>query len=446
MSDRVVVLGAGMAGLGAVHRLQAEGLVPEVYDKKTYSGGHAASFVRRGSGRYFVFDDGPHISFTQDTRIQDLLADGVDGAYETPHTRVDNLWRGHRLKHPAICNLHGLPTDLVVAVIDDFAAAASRDDGPEPRNYAEWLERAYGRTFAETFPAVYGRKYHTAPAEAMTTDWLGPRLYRPALAEVLRGALDPTTADVHYVSHFRYPTRGGFEAFLRKLVAAARPRLGREMVTVDPKTRRLTFADGAEVPYHQLVSSLPLPELVPRIVGAPQDVRKAASKLACTTCILVDLAIDRDDVSDHHWTYFYDEDLVFTRVSYPHLLSPHNAPEGTSTVQAEVYYSEKYRPLGSVDGLATADDHIEPVIRDLRRAGVLREDDRILLRHASHIPWANIIFDHDRPAALERIFSYLDDVGIATAGRYGRWGYHWTDESFRSGEDAAQSVLDRLGR
>ena len=49
----------------------------------------------------------------------------------------------------------------------------------------------------------------------------------------------------------------------------------------------------------------------------------------------------------------------------------------------------------------------------------------------------------DRRAALETVFAYLEELGIATCGRYGRWGYHWTDESFVSGEEAAQEVLDR---
>ena len=40
---------------------------------------------------------------------------------------------------------------------------------------------------------------------------------------------------------------------------------------------------------------------------------------------------------------------------------------------------------------------------------------------------------------------YLDDVGIAYCGRYGDWAYIWTDESFMSGERAAESVLSAAG-
>lgn len=449
----IVVLGAGMAGLGAAHRLRAEGVESILYDKKPYAGGHAASFLRPTEKGDCWFDDGPHISFTRDERLQALFAEAVDGEFETLHTYIDNLWRGHRLKHPAICNLYSLPADTIIDVIRDFtaakeAAALSEEKGtdePTFTDYAEWLKAVYGKTYAEQFPMLYGRKYHTAPAEAMTTDWLGPRLYRPDLEEVLRGALEPETPDVHYVSHFRYPTHGGFQAFLGRFVDASRIELNREVCSIDPDARILRFTDGREIPYDHLVSSLPLPELIPRIEGAPDDVKAAARRLACTTCILVDLAVDRADVSKAHWTYCYDEDLVFTRVSFPHLLSPNNAPEGVSTIQAELYFSDKYRPLGSTPEGTDPADHIEPTLRDLERCGILHDDDRILLRHASRIPWANIIFDHDRLPALETIFGYLEEKNIATAGRYGRWGYHWTDESFTSGEQAAEWVLDRLG-
>ena len=69
-----------MAGFGAAHRLHQEGIAPVMYDKNAYYGGHTMSF-RYESG--FLFDVGPHISFTKDTRIQELFADSVGGRYET---------------------------------------------------------------------------------------------------------------------------------------------------------------------------------------------------------------------------------------------------------------------------------------------------------------------------------------------------------------------------
>jgi hypothetical protein len=87
------------------------------------------------------------------------------------------------------------------------------------------------------------------------------------------------------------------------------------------------------------------------------------------------------------------------------------------------------------------DDWIEPVIRDLRRCGLLHENDRILSKKTMLLRYANIIFDLDRAAALAIVHGYLDELGIAYCGRYGDWGYMWTDESFKSGEAAAEKAL-----
>ena len=109
------------------------------------------------------------------------------------------------------------------------------------------------------------------------------------------------------------------------------------------------------------------------------------------------------------------------------------------SIQAEVYFSRKYRPLD-----VAPEACIEPVVEGLRRCGVIREGDRIVHRSALLVPWANIIFDLDRSAALEIVHGYLRDVDIHYCGRYGEWGYLWTDEAFVSGGSAAQRTVNAL--
>ena len=187
-----------------------------------------------------------------------------------------------------------------------------------------------------------------------------------------------------------------------------------------------------------MVSSIPLPDLLPMIKGAPQDVVDASQRLACSTCVLVNVGVEREDLSESHMTYFYDEDIHFTRLSFPHMLCENNVPKGCGSIQAEVYFSSKYKPLEQ-----PPEALIEPVIRDLIRAGILREDDNILSREARVVQFANVIFDKDRPDAIETVHGYLDDIGVGYCGRYGDWGYMWTDESFISGERAAEQILSK---
>jgi hypothetical protein len=81
------------------------------------------------------------------------------------------------------------------------------------------------------------------------------------------------------------------------------------------------------------------------------------------------------------------------------------------------------------------------VINDLHKCGLLKDDDKIVFREARLLRYANIIFDLERADAVNTVHGYLNDVGIGYCGRYGDWGYMWTDESFKSGEKAAERVL-----
>jgi protoporphyrinogen oxidase len=431
----IVVLGSGMAGFGAAHRLHAEGIVPVMYDKNSYYGGHTASF-RYETG--FLFDVGPHISFTKDTRIQEVFAESVDGRFETIQINLNNYWRGHWPLHPVQLHLHSMPEDVIVKVITDFVEARQLPE-ESPKNYADWLLASFGKTFAELFPMQYTRKYHTTTADNMSTDWLGPRIYRPSLEEVLRGAISPSAPHVHYITHFRYPSDGGFMLYLNKFLPMGNLKLNHEVVAIDPRAREVKFANGAVARYDALVSSVALPDMIRMIQGAPADVVAASKLLACSTCVLVNIGVNRGNLSEAHMTYFYDEDICFTRLGFPTMLSEKNSPPGCGSIQAEVYFSDKYRPFSG-----SPEDWIEPVIRDLHRCGLLREEDKILSRKAMFLRYANIIFDLERAAALKTVHGYLDEIGIAYCGRYGDWGYMWTDESFKSGEAAAEKALGRV--
>src|SRR6266481_3567427 len=372
-NPNIVVLGSGMAGFGAAYRLHAENITPVMYDKNAYHGGHTASF-RNDSG--FLFDVGPHISFTKDPRIQEIFADSVEQRSETIQITSNNYWRGYWPLHPVQVHLHGLPEDGIVKVIKDFVEESQAPERPV-KNYSDWLLSSFGRSFAELFPMQYTRKYHLTSAENMSTDWLGPRIYRPSLEEVLRGALSPSAPHVHYITHFRYPSVGGFVNYLKKFIPLGNLKLNHELVSIDPRAKQLHFSNGHTTNYDGLVSSLPLPDLLRMIEGTPPDVLEASRRLACSTCVLVNPGIDREDLSDAHMTYFYDEDICFTRLGFPHMLSAKNAPPDMGNIQAEVYFSDKYKPLAGAP-----EDWIEPVIRDLRKCGLLRDSDTILSRRA----------------------------------------------------------------
>jgi protoporphyrinogen oxidase len=432
----IAVIGTGFAGFGAGHRLEAAGQPYIAYDGNPYIGGHTWSHELAGG---FVFDVGPHVSDTNDERIQRILAEEVGGRYEAAPILLDNYWQGRILTHPLQVNLHGLPTELIVKILVDLVAVSEKFSGePPPADYETWLRRSYGDTFAETFPMTYGRKYHTTPMANLTTDWLGPRMYQPSLEEALRGALSSApTRDVHYSTHFRYPTEGGFAAYLASWAGRTDVRLDHEVVRIDPSAHTLHFGNGESADYTELISSIPMPRLAPLIDGASEAVLAAAERLAFSSVVLVNLGIGRQGIGgETHIRYVYDADIPFSRISFPHNLSPHVVPDGTSSIQVEWYFSDKYMPL-----TVSPDSLIEPTVSYLRTMGLLEANDRIVVSEAMFARCANVIYDHERAEAVATIQAFLDEVGIRNCGRYGLWNHHWTDESFVSGELAAEAAL-----
>ncbi len=435
---QIAVLGTGMAAFGAGHRLHAAGVPFVCYDKNAYHGGHTRS-IRYRNG--FVFDEGVHISFTKHEHVARILARNVRDRYHERQFAIDNYWHGHRIPHPVQCHLRGLPLELVVKVIVDFCDARTQPSSPPhaQETYADWLIAAYGKTFAETFPMAYGRKYHTTTMDRLTTDWIGPRMYRPSIEDLLRGALGEPTPQTHYIQGYRYPSSGGFVSYLDPFAERFELRLNHRLVGLDPRAKLLRFANGETRRYSRVISSIPLPDLIATIDGASDAVREASRKLAFTSAVLVNVAVNRAALSEAATTYFYDEDIVFSRVNLPHMFSPTNAPEGCGSIQAEVYFSDKYKPLD-----ADPDALAETVVRDLRRCGFIAPGDEILLLDTTVNRYANVIYDFDRTAALAVVHGFLEEAQIEYCGRYGDWNHAWTDEAFMSGERAAARVLSRL--
>jgi protoporphyrinogen oxidase len=425
-----VVIGAGLGGLAAAQRLHRAGREVVVLEGRAAVGGHTSTIERDG----FLFDEGPHVLFTSDEEVRAHLMPAA-GPVVAQTARVSNYFDGTWVAHPAQCNLHGLDPDLVARCVLDFLAI---DETWPVDDYEGWCRRHLGNTFFEEFTARYTRKYWTVEARDLSTAWVSDRVYRPRAEEVVRGALGadrPT--DQHYITSFAYPEHGGYQAFVAGLLDDYPVQLGRAVTHLEPAERRVTCGDGTTYRYDAIVSSVPLPALVAATVGVPTEVAAAAGRLRCTSLAVVDVALHEPPAIDHHWFYVYDEDVVFARGYLPHLLAPGTVPEGCGSLQAEVYFTDT-APLP-----CELADLPGRVVTDLVTMGVIAGSDAVRWAQARVVPYANVLFDHQRDDALAVVRAWLDDVGIDVCGRYGTWEYLWTDTTVRSGWAAADGVLRR---
>lgn len=455
MSKKIIVLGAGLAGLSTSYHLGHDRCI--IFEKKNKAFGHIQSEIVRN----FTWDEGPHLSFTKYDYVKELFGKSVEGRFLEYEVKTANYYQGHWIPHPAQTNLFAVPEELRKKCLEDFRKQRKETGTSVPENYDEWLRYAYGDTFAETFPSAYTEKYWTIEPKKLDTDWVGKRMYYPSVDDVENGAVGPLPEETHYIKKIRYPEEGGYQSYGEIFGKNADIRYGSEVTAISFKEKKITLNGSETVYFDKLVNTLPLDYLI-SISDAPAEVKEAAQTLLCTSVLLVNVAADHPTVRPENWFYVYDKDKYSTRINCTEKLSPNNAPDGTTGVQVEVYFSDEKPMQASVDEIANK------VVDELVDMGFVNSKSDVIYTHKKFIKWANVTFDLNRKEAQNRILSWLEKQGLAReeddlepttdwdkkldnvkrhsksdillAGRFGQWKYYWTDDCVLRGKYIAECL------
>jgi UDP-galactopyranose mutase len=435
MSDRKdVILGAGLAGLTASYTLR-ELDEPEwqMYEREERVGGHARSIEVDG----YVFDFGPHILFAADPEIGDLIREllGTNFTAQSREAFIYHHAHGIYTRFPFQAHLYGLPPAIVLECLTGLVRAVERraQGSFEPRNYEEWMRGTFGDGISEHLMIPYARKVWTVEPQEMDFDWIERRVPTPDVERIIAGALSHDVDQVGATAHFWYPKRGGIEALPRALgERVENVQLGREVERIELGSRTVVFTDGERVAFDRLIYTLPLSQIPSLVPGLPSRVGDACAALRYQGIYCVNLGIDRPNISDKHWVYFYEDGFPFHRLSFPANFTPHNVPPGKSSISMEIAYSDVL-PLDR-------ETVVDRAIDALRNAGVLTPDDGVELVHTQEVLPAYVIYDLRHAASVDVIRAWLGENGIVLAGRFGEWQYLNMDHAMKSGRDAARTV------
>ena len=426
----VAIIGGGISGMSCAYHLKEAGVPSVVLEKDDTYGGLCGNFEVAG----FRFDRFVHFTFADNPYTREILECGNEMIRHKPES--SNYSNGHWLRHPIQNNLLPLPVEEKIKIIKSFISRPSNN--VDLKNYEEWLRVQYGDYFSENYPMKYTEKYWTVPAHRLGTKWVGDRMHRPSLEEVLRGSMELHEDISYYTKEMRYPKYGGYKSVLNKIKKDIDIIYNKEIIRIDAANKILHFSDGSKMNYNRLVSSLPLNKVVHLMDGTPNDVLNAASKLLCTGGYLVYFGFNRADVPKHLWFYIYDKDILPSRVYSPSLKSSDNAPVGKSSMLAEVYFSSEF----SHDLLA--DEILDQVKSKLIKMGVFSEQD-VEVCGVRQENYANVVFTHETYWARNFVRSYVtDNCGIELIGRFGEWEYYWSNQSFESGMRVAHKIANEF--
>ena len=440
MSPRVVVVGAGPTGLGAAHRLAELGHEDwEIYERDDHVGGLASSVV---DPHGFIWDHGGHVMFSH-YRYFDELVEKMLGADYDEHMREAWVWlHGRFVPYPFQNNIHRLPAEVFLDCIMGIIAA-QREQMPR-RDFGEYISAVFGDGVAEHFMRPYNFKVWAHPLDMMGTSWQGDRV--PTVD--VRRILENLVADRDDVSwgpnnKFKFPLLG--TGMLYERMAEALPKevnLCHEVAEIDVDRRVVTFANGTTTRYDELINTMPLKELLPRIPQCPEHVRLALSDLHHTEGMFVGIGVADPCPSTKCWMYFPETHSPFYRVTYLSNYSPRMTPSFEHfSLLAEVSASP-FKPENPAD---VVDRTIEGMVacQLLTRE---QADNKIVSRQLLRVPYSYPVPTVGRDAALAVIQPWLDEHSIYSRGRFGAWRYEIgnTDHSVMMGVEVIDRILNGL--
>lgn len=430
---KVVILGAGLAGLSAAYHLGAD---YEIYEKESEVGGLCRSKYVNG----FVFDYAVHILYSRDeyatALIKELLAGNL--SFQTRSSWIYS--KGVFTPYPFQANTFGLPIKTVKECLLGFieawssrlqSASKTHDGQQRAASFEDWIYATFGKGIAKHFMIPFNRKLWATDLKEMSAGWIEERVPQPKLEEVLEGALHRQRREFGPNAQFWYPQDGGIASLSRAFLPYTKNiHLNQEVISIYPDARRITLANGRSRRYYKLISSLPLPRLIDIMEPVPGRIREAAHQLKYNTIYSVNIGVNRANISDMHWVYFPEQEFVFHRISFPMNFSPSMAPENTSSITVEI--------SASADKEVTGHGLMQRVIDDLVSASILRKNDEILATDVLKLEPAYIVYDHSHGKNVSLIHEFLEERDIYPCGRFGMWEYYNMDHAILSGKAAAE--------
>ncbi|MGF6903737.1 protoporphyrinogen/coproporphyrinogen oxidase [Paraburkholderia sp. GAS348] len=420
---KLIVLGGGIAGISAAYHAKLSGVDATVLEARDRAGGLTDSFEVGG----FTFDHAIHLSFTKDSYVRSIFD-------QTPfNVRSPDAWCLENetwLKHPVQNNLYPIPVEDRINLIKGFF---SRPD-ITPTNYGEWLSHQYGDAIAERFPARYTRKYWATEPTNLGLEWVGGRMRRASADEILLGAMSEKTGNGYYAEEMRYPQAGGYRRFLEPMLPGLDILTGKHTVSVDTRRKVVQCLDGSTYDYDNLISTIPLPQLVGMIRDCPAEIRELSTTLWATQVDIVSFGVRRPMTLPKLWVYLYDENIFPARVYSSDLKSSANVPDGCSGVQFEIYSDpRKKNKRGSAELISHCEDFLV--------SNGLTSSHDIVVRDHRILPFGNVVFELGMESRRNAIRNWIVEQGVHLAGRFGQWDYFWSDQSLLSGKQAAEEVL-----
>jgi protoporphyrinogen oxidase len=449
---RVVILGAGPAGLGAAYQLTRLGRAAvTVLERNPVVGGLAGSFELAG----LKVDYGSHRlhpacepAILAD--IRGLLGDDLLDRPRHGRIRLRGRWIHFPLKPLDL--LRSLPLGFALGSLRDlFAKAWLRRPKPgAEESFASVLRQGLGATICRDFYFPYGRKIWELDPEELSATQARRRVKAGSLGKLIRKVLSAVPGlKPAGAGRFYYP-RGGYGQISHAYHEAARDQ-GADFRLRATVTAIHASPDGVEgvefqngdrtetLPAAHVWSTVPITVLAQLLrPQAPTEVLEASQRIRYRSMILIYLVVAQERFSEFDAHYFPEEDIAITRMSEPRNYSQVAEPRDRTVLCAEL-------PCQQGDAHWNLSDAQlgELVQEGLSRVGLPLKAP-VLEVTTRRLPQAYPIYQKGYEAHFNRIDEALQGVpGLLTFGRQGLFAHDNTHHGLAMAYAAVDCLDDK---
>jgi protoporphyrinogen oxidase len=445
--DRVVVCGAGPAGLTAAYLLAQKGYAVTVLEADSIVGG----ISRTARYKDYRFDIGGHRFFTKIPAVQSLWAELLgDELIDVPRlSRI--LYNGKFFNYPLKASnaLAGLGLWQAAMIVFSYAHARMSPH-PIEENFEQWVSNRFGSRLYRIFFKTYTEKVWGVPCTEIRAEWAAQRIQSLSLARAILSATSlnrRAPAIKTLIQQFKYPRLGPGQMWEK---CAARVTefggavlLNHRVVGLETDGSRVSAAtvvgpDGAQrLEAEHFISTMSLRSLV-RALGPVRSAAavEAAKKLAYRDFVLVALILDQDNLFPDNWIYVHTPGVRVGRVQNFNNWSAAMVPHPGKTCIGMEYFCFKG------DGLWESSDAelVELATRELASLG-LAPTAHVVDGAVVRMPKAYPIYDSTYRENLDAVREYIDPItNLHTVGRNGMHKYNNQDHSMYTAMLAVENM------
>lgn len=444
MSKKVVVIGAGPAGLACAYELCKQGVDVTVYEASAEVGGMSRSFDLWGQR----VDVGPHRFFSKEKHINQFFTDLVKDDFTLVNRLTRIYYKNRFFDYPLkIGNvLTNLNIFTIVQILLDYAKQRLFPI-KNPDSFEAWVTNRFGAKLFSIFFKSYSEKLWGISCKQIDADWAAQRIKKLSLWEAVKNALFPSKENKHktLVDQFAYPKNGTGTLYERAVeyvqanggkVEMNAP-VKKVLLNEQKEAKGIELADGTVVNADYVVSTMPMTLLTKGLPDVPEKVNEAVDKLYFRNTVLAYLEVDVLDLFEDNWIYVHSPDVEHGRITNFRNWCPSLNRDKNTTILCMEFWCFDKDEMWSWDDSKVA----ELAKKEINKLGLVPKTAKILKDHVVRVPKCYPVYETGYSEHLNVVTDFLDEhKNLIPIGRYGAFKYNNQDHSILMGLLCAENI------